>query len=313
MLDRWVVAKLATLISGVRNKMDGYEIVEASREIQNFFTEDLSRWYVRRSRLRFQRPKNQKELHDAAAVLADVLLQLARLMASFTPFLSEVIWRAVTSRMANAKNPPSSVHLTDLPKSAKVAGASTLLVQGQASREIAALGLQARAKAGIKVRQPLAELRVLEQRDGVNVSNEWLEVVAEEINVKEVCFRPQLPRDSRWILVEGGKWRVALDSYLTPQLKSEGLIREIIRSIQEGRAELSLNPEDKILVWVWGADGIKKTVERGKNSVIRLTGAKTLSIGKTEKLHFHKEYEVDGQKVEIAIRKLSDRKRKASR
>lgn len=302
-LDRWISAKLSRLIVNVREKVDRYEIVEAAREMQNFFIEDLSRWYVRRSRGRFQRPENQKELRWVAAVLGKVMLELSRLMAAFTPFLAETIWQSVTSRMGG-RALPKSVHLASLPTSPKVAGAATVLKGGEAARQLAALGLKARAQAGIKVRQPLGILEVLMQRDAVRLPKEWLDVVSGEINVKDINFVPRLSVGDSWSQAEEANWRVALNTYLTPQLRDEGIVREIIRNIQGGRAELGLNPGDPIMVWIDGPAEIDRLVEQSRAFISRMTGAKLLSRGKTEKFHFHRQYEIDGQPVEIAVRKL---------
>lgn len=303
-LDGWIVAKLAQLIGDVRTKMDAYEIVGAARAINTFFTEDLSRWYVRRSRRRFQRPENQRDLAEASALLGYVLRELARLMAAFVPFTAEHIWQAVRRRLAG-RALPESVHLTALPSPVKLAGSKAALVQGDAVRQIAALALKARAESGIKVRQPLEVLEILQLPDSVRLSAEWLAVLADEINVKNVKFVRRLSEGASWQKRKEGGWQIGLNTYLTSQLKAEGTLRELIRNIQEGRQALNLNPRDRIMVWVSAPRELNDLIERSQPQLKRSVGAKIITLGKTEKFHFHKDYQIEGRAVGIAIRKIS--------
>ena len=165
-LDRWIVSRLNTTTADMTKKMDDYDITGAARSLESFVIDDLSLWYIRRSRNRFQNPKSKKELQDAVSTLGYVLSQASLLSAPFIPFLSEVVFEKSKGK--------GSVHLKDWPFNS---AAKRGLAQGKphvnkkleeamkAVREIASKGLALRAKAGLRVRQPLASLKI-QQKGG---------------------------------------------------------------------------------------------------------------------------------------------------
>ncbi len=154
-LDVWIVSRLNKLIEKVTNSLNRYNSVAASLAIEQFFIEDLSLWYIRRSRRRFQKPKNQKEKKEATAPLYYLLLNLIKIMAPLTPFLTEEIYQNLKT-----KNMPESVHLLDWPKIDKKLINLKLEEKMEKTREVAGLALAERAKSGIKVRQPLKKLKI---------------------------------------------------------------------------------------------------------------------------------------------------------
>ena len=93
LLDRWIISKLNGLIQRVTENLDKYDVIGAARNIENFVVNDLSLWYIRRSRRRFQKPETKEELKEASQTLAHTLLTLSKLVAPFIPFLCEEIFR----------------------------------------------------------------------------------------------------------------------------------------------------------------------------------------------------------------------------
>lgn len=220
-LDRWILARLDELILSVTSGLEVYELDTATRPISDFI-DDLSTWYLRRSRDRFKS-------NDAAAARATtryVLRELAKVMAPMTPFFAEHLFRAVC-----ADGGPESVHLADWPEAKKVD--RSVLDAMSAARRIVAVGLEARAKAGVKVRQPLASMETIEI-----VPPEYVPLIVDELNVKEVLL---------------GASADGLDTALTPDLVEEGVVRELVRHVQDMRKRAGLSPKDHMTL-VIGAD-----------------------------------------------------------
>ncbi|MBU2037412.1 isoleucine--tRNA ligase [Patescibacteria group bacterium] len=228
-LDKWILSLLNSLIAEVSDALDKYDVVGAARAIENFVGE-LSNWFVRRSRRRFQKPENKSEKNEASQTLYFVLLTLSKLAAPFIPFLSEEIYLGLKkSKM------PESVHLADWPVADKKAINKSLEAKMAQARAIVVLALAERALAGIKVRQPLAGLTINNKQLAIN-NKELVEIIKDEINVKEVIFDETL------------KDQVKLDKKITKELKEEGWARELTRQIQEMRKEAGLTRKDIISI-----------------------------------------------------------------
>ncbi len=219
-LDRWIIARLNQLVGEVTEAMDRYELDQALRVI-NIFIEDLSVWYVRRSRDRFK-PEAKEERVNASATLAQVFNILARVLAPFTPFVAEEIYRQL-------EGDQESVHLDSWPRVVDLVDQG-LLEDMIEVRRIVSLGLEARAKAGIKVRQPLARLKIKKMSLEIKNNSQLLDLIKDEVNVKEISSDPELVSE------------VELDLELTPELKEEGELRDLIRKLQDWRKKSGLKP-----------------------------------------------------------------------
>ena len=283
LLDRWIVSKLNELIQQVAEKLDNYDITSAARAIENFVIEDFSLWYIRRSRKRFQRPKTQQELKQASIVLGSVLLFLSKLTSPFIPFLSEEIHQRLLF-----KDFRQSVHLADFPKVNKKLIDKRLEEKMKKVREIVALALAKRAAAGIKVRQPLNELRIANYE--LKKEKELLELIKEEINVKKITF---------------GKG-MKLDVKITSELKEEGIIREVIRQIQEMRKKAGYKPRHKISTRYSGTPNLNKLLDKNKNFIQKEAKIKSFQIGDRPKRVFdiEREIKIDAQILWLGIRKI---------
>lgn len=256
-LDRWIIARLHQLNRSIDSHMQAYDLPGALKDVLPFI-DDLSNWYVRRSRKRFWKSENDTDKNQAYASLHYVLRVLAILLAPFTPFLSEELYRLLTGEI--------SVHLVPWPEPGNID--DDLISQMDFVRQVINEGLRQRAEAGIKVRQPLAAVTVLS--DGSKLSNELTVIIAEELNVKEVRLGPATP----------SQLLAAMDLRITPELKREGIAREIIRYVQNARKNAGLNVDDRIDLQL-GATG--KEVEAAFNDpklaqlIMRETLAKTLN------------------------------------
>lgn len=277
-LDKWIVSKLNRLILTVTEKLDSYDVTGAARSIEDFVINDLSLWYIRRSRRRFQYPKNKKELREASLTLQFVLYQLFKLLAPFVPFVAELLYFDLSKQK-------KSIHLEDWPQANSKNIDETLDNDMRLVREIVTRALAERSKAKIKVRQPLAELMINEE--ALKDKLDLLQIIADEINVKKISFGPEFKLDLR----------------ITPELKEEGMIREIIRSVQELRKKANLMPKHRIYIFYRGSPNVINIIEKNKNTILTETRAqKVVWIEKPKKYLAEERLLLEGEELYLGIK-----------
>ncbi len=241
-LDQWIVAKLDELIKLCTLKIEDYKLLEPARAIKDFIG-DLSTWYLRRSRERIK----EGDI-EAKQTLYFILKTLAKIMAPFAPFSAEDIWQKLKN-----ENDIESVHLESWPTFAlATAGeAQNILENMDQVRKIVSLGLEARQKAGIKVRQPLQKLEVA----NLSLRAEFLEIIKDELNIKEVTVNKKLEAE------------VFLDTEISEELKIEGQYREFVRAIQDMRKKAGLTPSDVIILSVETGEEGRKIIEKFETEI----------------------------------------------
>ena len=303
-LDRWILSRLHQTIDWVAVNMDVYEIGKPIKLIEEF-VDDLSRWYLRRSRRRLQKPDNRSDFLAASFTLSNVLYYLSVMVAPFAPFFSEMIYQELVkvctpvspkrvkkqSRSTSYKL-PTSVHLVDWPKPRKSLIDKKLLSQMEEIRVIAAEALGLRSKAGIKVRQPLAQIQIPSASwrtkfQKLQKSQALLNILKDEINVKDVTIGKELK----------------LDTVITPELKEEGIIRDLIRMTQELRQDAKFKPKDRIFVWFKAEHNLRAIIGNRQREYTKEVGARRVEFTWPEKFDAEKEIRIDGQKIDVRIRK----------
>lgn len=226
-LDRWIISRLDELVGRGTQYLENFKLFEATRLIKDFVN-DFSTWYIRRSRDRFK-SENEQDKNDALSTTLFVLKELSKYMAPFTPFFAEDVYRGLRT-----EDDQISVHLTDWPKVGKVD--KKLIEDMSLARDVVSSVLMIRNGENIKVKQPLSRLEI--QDDRLKNEKEIVELIKDEVNVKEIIFNKQLDKG------------FSLDITITPELRKEGDVRELVRAIQEMRKENNLTPDQKIIIKV---------------------------------------------------------------
>jgi isoleucyl-tRNA synthetase len=242
-----VVARLNKFIADSTAGYESYELDNAVRPLGDFI-DDLSTWYVRRSRDRFKDEGEDKQ--QALATLRHVLLTVAKVMAPVMPFFADDLYRRL-----RADNDSQSVHLCAWPEAGAVD--EQLLAHMQAVRELASAGLKLREAAGLKVRQPLASFTATRE-----LPAELAAILADELNVKEIK--------------QGSE--VALDTELTSELKEEGVVRDLVRKIQDERKTRNLHITDRPTIELALTDEEAKIAKKNMQKLLDATNTAKLDI-----------------------------------
>lgn len=256
-MDKWVLSRLNHLIQDVTKYMDGYNLVKASRLLMEF-VDELSTWYLRRSR---ERLRDAEKNPESVKIFGLVLVKLAQLFAPFTPFFSDWVFHRLVD-----KN--QSIHHTDWPVAQKSLLDPELEEKMRSVRTAVEKILAARTEAGIKVRQPLSLATVYANSAEPNQS--LFEVLMDEVNVKSVKWQHTSESE-----------RAELDTSLTPELLAEGEARELMRQIQKLRQAAGLSLDDQAVVETpsW-PEAWKGEIEAKTNS--KLTKGSELKISNQE-------------------------------
>jgi isoleucyl-tRNA synthetase len=289
-LDIWVISRVHQLVDSVETHMDVYDIPNALEPILPFL-DDASNWFVRRSRRRFWKSEDDDDKQMAYATLHYVLVRLAYVLAPFTPFLAEELYYQLTGDK-------ESIHLKDwLP-----AGTINELVMNDMElvRSFVNQGLGMRAKAGIKVRQPLASVTV----PALGQYVDYEPILQDELNVKKVVVsKMPIKLDEQEAKLFGmAESEVYIDMTLTPELKREGIMREIIRSVQSVRKEAGLQVDDRILLKIdTDNSAIKHAIKEHAKIIMTETLAVELSNDIAEPFRVQKT--IEGADVDISLQK----------
>lgn len=287
-LDTWILQRTRKCAQEVEQKMDEYNFLDSGQAIEKY-VDELSRWYIRRSRRRFQKPDDKKDWESASATLAYVLLQLSKILAPFTPFFAESLYQSLAG-LENFKS-KESVHLESWPKTPIAKVDSSLDELMDSVRSIASAVLAKRAESSIKVRQPLQALKIKGKIFARKVPAQIFDILKDEVNVKEVVVDQKISEDFE------------LDTKITPELKVEGVIRELSRSIQDLRQESGCVPKEKITLWISGASDIEAIVKKASDKIASDVGARSIIFSRTEKFDAETETKIDSSKIWLALKK----------
>jgi isoleucyl-tRNA synthetase len=366
MLDRWIASRLAGTVRDARDAMDAYDVTGAGRTIEAF-VDDLSNWYVRRSRRRFWNPggRGGEDSRAAFHTLHECLVTITALLAPMTPFVAEELW---SNLAAGHGGSPDSVHLADYPPVHEAAIDPGLDDAMALARQLVELGRRIRTETKTRTRQPLPGA-VVHLPGAPGELTALLDIVADELNVKEVRFaesteafggwvakpdfktlgprlgrrvqavaaalaadpdlaarladgdavevRPDdgpplsigpgdvlLTRDVRsgWGVASEAGVTLALDLEVTPDLRLEGLARELVRLVQDARKEAGLQVTDRIVLGIETTDDVVRALEAHRGYVAEETLADAVSLDAVS--DDRRESTVNGSRVAVSLRRV---------
>lgn len=278
-LDQWVISKISSLKKEVTQSFDNFDLSEATQKLADF-VEELSNWYIRRSRKRFWGNPDKGDKIAAYETLYFVLMEYIKLLSPFMPFIAEEIYQNLTLSVNN--NEAISVHLTKWPKINEKLIDKKLIREMEKLRELISHGLAIRSEKGIKVRQPLSKATY----GGQKLKPEFESLLGEELNVKKVIFDSKI-KDLK------------LDTKITPELKEEGWVREIIRNIQNLRKKADLTINDIVTIY-YHTPELKDLFLRYQAEIKNKTITSEILPQKKD-LKFSIEFLVDGKKIWLGL------------
>ncbi len=294
-LDIWIVSRLHQLVTEIEKYMDAYNIPDALSPILPFL-DDASNWYVRRSRRRFWKSEDDSDKNDAYKTLHYVLVRLSYVLAPFTPFLAEELYHNLTGDA-------ESIHLKDWLSTGGVD--QTVVDSMETTKEAVNLALSIRAQNSVKIRQPLGALHINTANDAYEL---YLDIIEDEVNVKSVQPINPTASEIKENLIKGmktpmygitsnGNVAIAIEGDITPELKREGLMREVIRHVQSARKQAGLNVDDRIVLQLTTTDNELQQAIAEHQTVIK---AECLaSFGDTDQNST--DVKVDGAELQIAL------------
>ncbi|MFL7869964.1 MAG: DUF5915 domain-containing protein, partial [Anaerolineales bacterium] len=366
-LDQWILARINQVVARVTENFINSDAYSATLALESLM-DDLSNWYVRRSRRRFWKSEQDNDKDTAYATLWHVLVKMSRTLAPVIPFVTEVMYQNLVRSVF--EHAYESVHHTDWPLVDQSAIDEDLVYQMDLARRVASLGLSARSNAGLKVRQPLAKVLAHVSEGSAELSDELVEIVADELNVKglefvadagalvsykvlpnnkllgpkfgadfpkvraalaaldptEVADRVaeeapvnlevagktvSLSPEEVLVSTEGAEGMavaadklvtVAIDTILTPELKAEGLAREIVRRIQAQRKNADFSIEDRITTWYSAEDELAAVFSTWGDYIQAETLTTELVAGQPPAQAFIETHKVEGQQFTIGIK-----------
>ena len=287
-LDIWIVSRLHQLITEVERGLNNYNLQDATKPILPFL-DDASNWYVRRSRRRFWKSEDDGDKNDAYRTLHYVLVRLSYMLAPFTPFLAEELYHNLTGDN-------ESIHLKDWLLAGEID--NSMLRDMNALRTAVNDGLSKRASEGIKVRQPLASVKLINtiSRDTpAEVAQFLIDIAKDELNVKSV----EIVTDSE---SESAQPSVVYDLTITPELKREGLMREIVRHVQSARKQAGLQIDDRIVLSISSDDS---EISQAIDAFADVIKSETLAVELNSVVNESEKYDakIEGKLVEISLKK----------
>ena len=287
-LDIWIVSRLHQLITEFERGLNNYNLQDATKPILPFL-DDASNWYVRRSRRRFWKSEDDGDKNDAYRTLHYVLVRLSYMLAPFTPFLAEELYHNLTGDN-------ESIHLKDWLPAGEID--NSMLRDMNALRTAVNDGLSKRASEGIKVRQPLASVKLINtisQDTPAEVAQFLIDIAKDELNVKSVEIVTDSESDS-------AQPSVVYDLTITPELKREGLMREIVRHVQSARKQAGLQIDDRIVLSISSDDS---EISQAIDAFADVIKSETLAVELNSVVNESEKYDakIEGKLVEISLKK----------
>jgi len=302
-LDRWILSELNQVIVDCTKAMDSYSFTQAIRRIEQFI-DLLSNWYVRRSRRRFWKSESDDDKLAAHSTLYECLVTLAKLLAPIVPFITETMYRNLV--LSAEPDAPESVHFTDYPVADSALIDEALNREMELAMNLSSLGRAARAKAGIKVRQPLSKAVVALTADSDRAGVAALgDHIREELNVKELEFVSEPPGDDGYSTASDERNVVGVAIALSPELVSEGLARELVRRLQTMRRSAGFEISDHIAISYSGSEDLEGVFTSFGDYIRQETLAAGLTRGAASADDYAETVKIGKSELAVGIRRAA--------
>jgi len=304
-LDHWVISELNQLVADVDSGLEHYDPSGAGRKIEAF-VDDLSNWYVRRSRRRFWKSENDADKLAAYTTLYQCLVTLSKLLAPFMPFVAEEMYRNLVG--SAFPDQPESVHLADFPAADMGKIDKRLMYDTRVVMKLSSMGRAARSEAGIKVRQPLAKLFIMVGSEKQKAAIKRLAYqIMEEVNVKEIQIVDDMSllQRSRYVSSSEGSSSTGVDIDITPELAAEGMAREVVRRLQMMRRSAGFEIADHIATCYRGDEYITSVMADFTDYIRQETLSEQLVNKAPEEGAYTESFKLEGHELHIGVKKLS--------
>lgn len=305
LIDRWILSRLNSLIRVARERLDDFDPAPVPRAIEEF-VDDLSLWYVRRSRRRFWKSASDADKDSAYRTLYSCLATLVRLIAPFMPFLSEEIYQnLVRSHDSSAAD---SVHLCRYPEPDDSHIDPQLEEEVAFVRRLVSLGRAARERARLKVRQPLSSIIVRTEQVRRDLILRHADAIREELNVREILFtEPEAQFPASYVVeTQPGGCDVGVNTLLTPELEQEGLARELVHKVQNLRKQAGFDVADRIVLACLGSPRLAEAIRQFRDYICRETLALNITEDEPAGPDIVAEVKVNSDSARLALRKVRD-------
>jgi isoleucyl-tRNA synthetase len=306
-LDRWILSELNQLIKDVDRELEDYNPTDAGRKMETF-VDNLSNWYVRRSRRRFWKSGSDSDKMGAYNTLYSCLVTFTKLLAPFMPFMAEDLYQNLVC--SNFPNAPESVHMTNFPVADDSKIDAQLSAATRMAVKVSSLGRAARSGANVKVRQPLSKIVVVvKSRSERESLNKLKSQIIEELNVKDIeCVESYDDLNKLdYACMTEGDLSVGLCTLVSEELEREGMAREIVHRIQNMRKTAGFEIADYILTYWEGDDYLAKVVldkvsaDYIKNEVL----ARELNAGVPAEGVISESFKLSGHEIKLGVKKAS--------
>jgi len=305
-LDRWLVSELNQLVKDVDTEMEHYNPTGAGRRIEEF-VDDLSNWYVRRSRRRFWKSESDTDKLSAYNTLYHCLVTVAKLLAPFTPFVAEEMYRNLVCSVA--KDAPESVHLSDFPVADESKIDRDLSLDTHLAMRVSSLGRAARSQAGIKVRQPLPKIliKVTSKRDREGMDRLRPQIL-DELNAKTVEFSDSdhdwYNNQEKFAAVSEFNITVAVSKDIPKELLAEGLAREIVHRLQTMRRSAGFEIADYITTFYQSDEYMRQVMTDFADYLKQETLSRQLIDGVPAEGAYTETFKLSGHTIVLGVKKL---------
>jgi len=303
-LDRWILSRLNSLVKLTRERLDDYDPASAPRAVEEFI-DDLSVWYVRRSRRRFWKSASDSDKQGAYHTLYDCLVTVAKLVAPFMPFVAEELYQNLVQPTGKS---PESVHLCPYPEPDTSLIDLALEKEVGLVRAVVSLGRAAREKSNLKVRQPLAAVMVrLNEPDEKDALLRHGDTIREELNVHDLLFGDRdAPFPADYAVEAGPEHAAGICTKLTAELEDEGLARELVHRVQNLRKAAGFEVTDRIQLYYQASPRLASAVQAFDDYIRR----ETLAVVVTDELpaepDIRESAKINRQPAELALKRVRE-------